>query len=419
MNNFTILNKLGAGAYGDVFKVKNKEGKEYALKKVELEDFDEFGELDILSRFRHPQLLHLEEFHFSKKGEKHFLNLILPKAEMDLMQYIQTVKPSFDKKLEIMSKIANGLLFMHSQGYFHCDMKASNILMFGDEPKIADFGLSCVKGIEREFSGTPFITSPQGLEKHHIKSSKYSSVYTERLDLLQADIFCLGVTFFTILSEGDNIFTDEFNPDTITEKYDRFISNFEDIFHFQSTRIKSQLYIKEFKSGNRNILSNEEDVTKLYQKIDKVMNLIKCMTNPLQQDRTKSVLDVIRDPIFSNLNIDTNQGVIKSDYIIHKLDEVFLYCVTTKSVNEKGVKIGNVIFDSKTVSLAYSLYLRCQDMKNLDKEVLIRCCFYLASTVTVDSLSMEIFRLTKDYIINVIKHTNGKLRFENEVSFEC
>lgn len=40
LRDFEVLNKLGEGAFGQVFKVKRKvDGKEYALKKVRTHRF--------------------------------------------------------------------------------------------------------------------------------------------------------------------------------------------------------------------------------------------------------------------------------------------------------------------------------------------------------------------------------------------
>lgn len=427
MNKYQTIKKIGVGAYGDVFKVKNiGDNKEYALKKVEISDFDEFNELDLLSRLNHPHLLGLEEFYFTNQGGNYLLNYILPLANMDLMSYIQRVKPSLDEKISLMYKIASGVSFMHLQGYYHCDLKASNILMFDNEPKIADYGLSCVSSYDRDFSGTPFITSPQGLEKYHIKDSKYVSVYKERLDFLQTDLFCLGTTFFTILSEGDNIFTKEYDCDIIGEKYDYFIKNFGDIFQFQLSRMRSLHYIKAFKS-NKDLVSDDK-ILKMYQKVEDVLSLIKAMMIPSQQDRLKNISEVMNHSVFKNEE-KIIEGELKQETITHQLDETFLDFVTSNMFNNL-VKIDEVYFDSKTTSIAYSLYLRSSDLlesylKLHSPITLIKSCFYLASTVTKGNVTLRqlnYFNVNKDkckrIITKILKHTGGKLRFKNEVVFD-
>lgn len=42
MNQYTILNKLGEGAFSVVYKVKRKEdGQEYAMKKMKIMNFND------------------------------------------------------------------------------------------------------------------------------------------------------------------------------------------------------------------------------------------------------------------------------------------------------------------------------------------------------------------------------------------
>lgn len=423
MNKYLTIKKIGVGAYGDVFKVKNiNNDKEYALKKVDISDFDNFNGLDLLSRLNHPHLLSLEEFYFTTQGENYLQNYVLPLAKMDLMSYLQEVKPNLDEKITLMYKIASGVSFMHSQGYYHCDLKASNILMFDKEPKIADYGLSCISSYDRHFSGTPFVTSPQGLEKYHIQDSKYISVYKERLDFLKTDIFCLGTTFFTILSEGDNIFTEEYDCDIINKKYDHFIKHFKDVFQFQLSRMRSLHYIKDF-NRDKELVSDDEKIIKIYKKIDGVLGLIKSMMIPSQQNRLKNILDVMTHSIFKNEE-KISEGNLKTDSIDHQLDENFLNFITS-SIFNNYVKVDEVHFDSQTTSIAYSLYLRCNNLLKLySPESLIKTCFYLASTITKGNVTfrqLNYFNISKNkcsrIIMKVLKITGGKLRFKNEVVF--
>lgn len=52
--------------------------------------------------------------------------------------------PSAGERIRVANEIAEGMLYLHSQGIVHRDLKSSNILLDGqDRVRIVDFGLSC------------------------------------------------------------------------------------------------------------------------------------------------------------------------------------------------------------------------------------------------------------------------------------
>jgi len=58
----------------------------------------------------------------------------------------------------MMAQAADGLSHIHGMGYVHGDIKADNMLLIGDRLKIADFGLTALRGTQR--SGIPRGTDP-------------------------------------------------------------------------------------------------------------------------------------------------------------------------------------------------------------------------------------------------------------------
>lgn len=98
-----------------------------------------------------------------------------------------------EKTVEIMSGILDGLTHLHAQKIIHRDLKPENVLLKGDVPCIADFGVSrIVETVSLEMSsgtntaGSPLYMSPESFER--IKPAP------------QIDIWSAGVMLFEMLS---------------------------------------------------------------------------------------------------------------------------------------------------------------------------------------------------------------------------
>ncbi len=102
--------------------------------------------------------------------------------------------PGLEKTVEIMSGILDGLTHLHAQNIIHRDLKPENVLLKGDVPCIADFGVSrIVETASLEISqagtntaGSPLYMSPESFER--IRPAP------------QIDIWSAGVMLFEMLS---------------------------------------------------------------------------------------------------------------------------------------------------------------------------------------------------------------------------
>ncbi|CAN5366832.1 hypothetical protein BH24ACI2_BH24ACI2_06440 [soil metagenome] len=112
--------------------------------------------------------------------------------------------PGLEKTVEIMGGILDGLTHLHAQNIIHRDLKPENVLLKGDVPCIADFGVSrIVEAVSLEISqagtntaGSPLYMSPESFER--IRPAP------------QIDIWSAGVMLFEMLSgktpySGDTI----------------------------------------------------------------------------------------------------------------------------------------------------------------------------------------------------------------------
>ena len=97
-------------------------------------------------------------------------------------------KLTIKKAAEIAVGILNGLEFLHSRKIIHRDVKTANVLLQGDTPRLADFGISRVMqttAVSTNAAGTPTYMSPEA----------FDGVRSE-----QTDIWSAGVILYEMLS---------------------------------------------------------------------------------------------------------------------------------------------------------------------------------------------------------------------------
>ncbi|GLT42248.1 hypothetical protein SLA2020_162610 [Shorea laevis] len=153
MERYTILEELGDGTCGSVYKAFNRETNEIvAVKKMKRkfyfwEECMNLREVKALHKLNHPNIIKLREV----VREKNELFFIFEYMEHNLYQIMRERQGPFSEGeiRSFMSQMLQGLAHMHRNGYFHRDLKPENLLVTNDVLKIADFGLA------REVSSMP------------------------------------------------------------------------------------------------------------------------------------------------------------------------------------------------------------------------------------------------------------------------
>ena len=231
MNNFEIINKLGDGAYSEVFKVRRKiDSKIYALKKVKLKNLKEkekinaLSEIRILASIKSPFIISYKEAFFTIEDKS--LNLIMEFADNgDLYQkikYYKTKNIFFDEKdvWKIFIQITRGLKTLHDLNIVHRDFKSANIFLFKEgTAKIGDLNVSKIitKGLGNTQTGTPYYASPEVWN-----NSPYDC---------KSDIWSLGCILYEMLTLNPPFKADDFDglyKKVMSGKYNKINSRYSE-----------------------------------------------------------------------------------------------------------------------------------------------------------------------------------------------
>ncbi|GMP90294.1 hypothetical protein CsSME_00041492 [Camellia sinensis var. sinensis] len=199
MERYKILEELGDGTCGSVYKAINMETCEIvAVKKMKRkfyswEECVNLREVKSLRKLNHPNIIKLKEI----VRENNELFFIFDYMEYNLYQIMRgKQKPFSEEEIRaFMSQVLQGLAYMHKNGYFHRDLKPENLLVTNDIIKIADFGLA------RELSSVPPFTDYVSTRWYRAPEVLLqSSTYTPAIDMwavgaILAELFTLCPIF--------------------------------------------------------------------------------------------------------------------------------------------------------------------------------------------------------------------------------
>ncbi|KAM9976606.1 hypothetical protein ACTFIR_010448 [Dictyostelium discoideum] len=203
IGEYTLGEKIGRGAFGQVFKGLNgKTGEFAAIKQIDSNKIDESslqsvkGEVEILHKLRHNNIVKV----LGVVEVQAQLNFILEYVENgSLRDVIEKFGPLSEELCIIyLYQMLQGLAYLHSNKVIHRDIKASNILITKEGViKLADFGVASQIDSESQlrFSvvGTPFWMAPESIEISGCSSA--------------CDIWSLGSTMIELLTGNPPYYT--------------------------------------------------------------------------------------------------------------------------------------------------------------------------------------------------------------------
>jgi serine/threonine protein kinase/Tfp pilus assembly protein PilF len=209
-NRYQIIEELGKGGMGKVYKVFDQEVQaKMALKLIKPEvsvdksTIDRFrNELKIARDISHKNICRM--YDLGKEAGNYFITMEYVSGE-DLKSFIRRSKQLVvGTAIFIAKQICDGLAEAHRLGVVHRDLKPGNIMIDREgNAKIMDFGIArsiSVKGITGAgvMIGTPEYMSPEQVEGKEVDQ--------------RSDLYSLGIILYEMLTgqvpfEGDTPFT--------------------------------------------------------------------------------------------------------------------------------------------------------------------------------------------------------------------
>ena len=258
LNNYNIVENIGNGSFGSVFKcVNNIDQQSYALKIIKLSPTKYehiLREVRLMSTFDHPNIIkyycswidynkiNLVEYGSESDSsnnednkdiipinylDNYYLYIQMELCKNSLSNYLDITPFDYNNRLFIFKNIVNGLNYLHINNIIHRDLKPSNILFdINNNIKITDFGMSIKQldskkdnHIGSDLFGTYIYSAPESL------IDNYYSIYS--------DIYSLGIILFELLNSFNTIMEKNIEINRLKDSYN-YTEEFIDKYQFES-----------------------------------------------------------------------------------------------------------------------------------------------------------------------------------------
>ena len=356
MEKYEILNIVGEGMYGDVYKCKNKETGEYvAIKKFKGID-DELikktmkREYEMLKLIKHENIVEFKEG-FIKEGN---IYLVFEYIEKNLLEIIEENKNGLNENLikNLIYQLLKAIIYLHKNNIIHRDIKPENILIDKNmNLKLCDFGFSRKyynqlnfdnNNLMTDYIATRWYRAPEIL----LSKGKYG---------FEIDFWAIGCLMCELI-DGNPIFPgkDEIDQiNCISKILGNFNENDINIFckenHFNKKEI---IFVNKVLSINDIYKGKISD-----DGIDFIKQLLK--VNPKERLNEKNVFlhkyySNYKNVNKNNLNVDfnkeNNKKIIEENQKIKTIKIIkkeFLFSVNSSRKKVKKIVVQNKIIDTK------------------------------------------------------------------------
>jgi serine/threonine protein kinase/ABC-type glycerol-3-phosphate transport system substrate-binding protein len=215
LRGYRLLEKLGEGAFGEVYRaIQPQVGREVAVKVVhpELANQPDFvrrfeREAQLVARLEHPHVVPLYDYWREPDGA-YLVMRYLRGGSVEAL--LEGGPVDVERAAAILDDVAAALSAAHRQGVVHRDVKPGNVLLDEEHNAyLTDFGVALDVGAPEQTAGTMVRGTPAYLSPEQIRLEPATP---------RSDIYALGVVLYELLAGGH-----PFPDSSLTELLDRHL----------------------------------------------------------------------------------------------------------------------------------------------------------------------------------------------------
>jgi serine/threonine protein kinase len=375
-----LLEPLGKGGYGSVYKCTDEFGAQLAIKCI---DTDTSGipclmETSIMSTIIHPNLHRAIHVHILPRK----LYLISEMAVSDLSKWTRKDRknhcPTFEEIRLWSYSLIQAVACLHRQSIMHCDIKSSNVLIFADGTiKLTDYTLSIKKW-----------NDPTASRRHTICTCTHRplEVWLNRDWDFSVDIWSLGCTLVELLI-GELLFPYQGpeKDEILREKTINCLLDWGERGPEGPQRTPINKYKQDFIPFRECFPIKLPDGSGILEDLILPMLRIDPLSRP-------SVFELIKSPLFDEQHLLSENNGTGAEMEPDRIEKILpqlqpsSYSITSTpmtELNEKEItrlkkQISRFTSSNAVISLAIELHGRCTGIRYINDYLKLATCLWIA-----------------------------------------